>query len=69
MMTIRDIAELTAVLLQKHDIINTGIFMQTENNQLVQSLLKSNHDLRLIARCANLVAKEVACEYIPLFHK
>ncbi len=68
-MKIRDIAELASVLLQKHDIINTGIFMQTENNEFVKSVLKSNHDLRLIARCANLVVKEVACEYIPLFHK
>ena len=68
-MKIRDIAELASVLLQKHDIINTGIFMQTEDNEFVRSVLKSNHDLRLIARCANLVAKEVACEYIPLFHK
>lgn len=68
-MKIRDIAELACVLLQKHDIINTGIFMQTEDNQLVQSVLKNNHDLRLLIRCANLVVKEVACEYIPLLHK
>ena len=68
-MKIRDIAELASVLLQKHDIINTGVFMQTEDNQLVQSVLKNNHDLRLLTRCANLVAKEIACEYIPLLHK
>ena len=61
-MKIRDIAELACVLLQKNDIINTGIFMQTEDNQFVQSVLKSNHDLRLLTRCANLVAKEIACE-------
>lgn len=68
-MKIRDIAELACVLLQKNDIINTGIFMQTEDNQFVQSVLKSNHDLRLLTRCANLVAKEIACEYIQLLHK
>ncbi|MBQ9716070.1 MAG: hypothetical protein IJV77_06655 [Clostridia bacterium] len=68
-MKIRDIAELASVLLQKHDIINTGVFMQTQDNQVVQSVLNGNHDLRLLVRCANLVIKEVACEYIPLLHK
>ena len=67
-MKIRDIAELACILLQRNDIINTGIFMQTEDNQLVQSVLKNNYDLRLLTRCANLVAKEIACEYIPLLH-
>jgi hypothetical protein len=67
-MKIRDIAELAAVLLQRHDIINTNIFMQTEENALVKSEIESNRDLRLLIRCVNLVAKEIACDYIPLLH-
>jgi len=68
-MKIRDIAELASVLLQKHDLVNTGIFAQAQDNDLVKSVLESNYDLRLIVRCANLVLKEVACDYIPLLHK
>lgn len=68
-MKIRDIVELAAVLLQKHEIINTGIFAQTESSDWVEAELNGNRELRLIIRCANLVLKEVACEYIPLYHK
>ena len=68
-MKIRDIVELAAVLLQKHEIINTGIFAQTESRDWVEAELNGNRELRLIIRCANLVLKEVACEYIPLYHK
>lgn len=67
-MKIRDIAELAAVLLQKHDIINSGVFMQTEQNRLVDDEIQSNRELRLLLRCVNLVVKEVACDYIPLIH-
>lgn len=67
-MKIRDIAELAAVLLQRHDIINTNVFMQTEENDLVKNEIDSNRDLRLLIRCVNLVVKEIACDYIPLLH-
>lgn len=67
-MKIRDIAELAAVLLQKHDLINSGVFAMTEDNDELHNALENNRELKLLVRCVNLVAKEVACDYIPLLH-
>lgn len=65
-MKIRDIVELAAVLMDKHDIINTGIFALSEENEWIGVELKRNSDLNLLIKCANLTIKEIACEYIPL---
>lgn len=68
-MKIRDIAELAAVLLQKHDLINSGVFTGSPEDDFVKSELADNRELRLLVRCVNLVLKEVACDYIQLIHR
>lgn len=67
-MKIRDIVELAAVLLQNNELINTNVFWhrENENNEYVQKVIKERLDLQQLIRCANLVVKEVACEFIPL---
>ena len=67
-MKIRDVAELAAVLLGKQEIINTGIFTVSEPDEYAQEEIAANRELQLIIRCANLVAKEIACDYVPLLH-
>lgn len=67
-MKIRDILELTCVLLQKNELINTGIFYKLHNDY-VEKHLQTNKELQMLMRCANLVVKEVATEFVPLMHK
>lgn len=68
-MKIRDIAELTAVLLQKHDLLAGGVFNGEPQDDFVKNQLADNRELRLLIRCVNLVLKEVACDYIQLIHR
>lgn len=67
-MKIRDIVELAAVLLQNNELINTNVFWhrENENNEYVQKVIKERLDLQQLIRCANLIVKEVACDFIPL---
>ena len=67
-MKLKDITELTCVFLQKHELLDLGIFADDHAAE-AQEELKINKDLQLLNRCANLVYKEVACDYLPLVRK
>ena len=64
-MKLKDITELACVFLQKTELLDLGVFIDGKSSE-AQEELKINRDLQLLNRCANLVYKEVACDYLPL---
>ena len=67
-MKVRDVAGLAAVLLQKCELLNTGVFEAEQTDAQAQETVDTNRELGLLVRCVNLAAKEIACDYLPLTH-
>lgn len=65
-MQLKEIVELAAVLLGLQTTLDCGAFALTAEESQIKQIIDANDDLKLLVRCANLVYKEVACDYLPL---
>ncbi|MEG1710784.1 MAG: hypothetical protein RR054_03760 [Clostridia bacterium] len=66
-MKLKDIVELTAMLVNAYSVIDSGVFNSDTTEQTYQTIYNNNADLRLIVKCAQLVLDETACDYAPIY--
>lgn len=65
-MQLKDILELAAVLLGLQTVLDSGAFEDGLDKNEIKKKISENKDLQLLIRCANLVYKEIACDYLQL---